>query len=291
MSKCLVRQLYEISRTQEIEIYPLGDLHVGSSTCQEKPLIKFVNWAADQENLYILLMGDYCDFITRKDPRFSVGALADWIFQPKALNDIAKAQRDRFLDIIKPVASKVLCVVAGNHETAINRHYERDVYGEIVTAITEMGGHKDRDLALEYNGFLWLDTYHSKEGERKGGTSPIVFALHHGYVGGKLKGAKALEMQRFLWYNHCDIAVLGHSHNTDAFTETVVVPTRSGKVKKRTKFGAYSGTFDTGMGDGHSSYGEVKGYPPLPLGGSRITLRPQTKGHIRGRIEVAIFER
>jgi hypothetical protein len=211
-------------------------------------------------------MGDYADFINLRDPRFEADSLADWVKVPD-LVDLARAQRDRFLDIVKPIAGKCLALAEGNHEGAIKKHYERDIYHEIVTGVKEMGGFKaDRPLALGIYGWLLLHFYRGKK--RQAG-SLIRVNVHHGFVGGKLAGAKALNMQRWLWTHECDLALFGHSHNLGAQIETIEGIDRAGKIRHRQAIGAYTGTFLEMAG-----YAERKGYFPGPTGHIEIVLRP-----------------
>jgi len=67
------------------------------------------------------------------------------------LSDIAKAQRDKFLTYIKPIAHKCLGLIQGNHEEFIKSRYERDVYLEIVSGVKGLSK-TDKNLALFYNG-------------------------------------------------------------------------------------------------------------------------------------------
>jgi hypothetical protein len=87
-------------------------------------------------------------------------------------------------------------------------------------------------------------------------------------VGGKLAGAKALNMQRVLWTHDCHLAIMGHSHNTAAQVEAVN-RVRGSRVVQDIRQGCYGGTFMNG-----ARYAEEKGYFPLPLTQPMIELRP-----------------
>ena len=190
------------SRKDTITIVPIGDVHIGAAACDEKRLQNVIDRVKNDDSCYWVGMGDYCDFINRSDPRFSVMSLAPWI-KMKELSDLAGAQRNYFLDMIKPIASKCIGLIQGNHETSIHRFYERDIYGEIVTEIKKLGNMPaDKQLALEYYGWILLHFETSCDNGKTGRRSIIKTNWHHGYVGGKLAGAKALEMQRWLWRHH-----------------------------------------------------------------------------------------
>jgi len=230
----------------------------------------------DDDAAYWVGLGDYCEFINRSDKRFSVTALADWL-KVEHLGDLAKAQRDRFLDYTLPIAHKCLALVSGNHEGAIRRHYERDIHSEIVTAIKQAAGHSaDYRLSLDYCGWLLLQFRRDERRTRR----VIRIYLHHGFVGGKLAGAKALNMQRWLWTHDADLVVFGHSHNTSVQPEAVESVTTAGTIRYQHRIGAYAGTFMRG-----AEYAQQKGYFPLPSSQIEIVLRPGAREQ-RDRVKV-----
>ncbi len=257
-------------------IIPLGDLHVGAAACNEAHLKNVVKAIAKSPNTYWIGMGDYCEFITMQDPRFDVGGLAEWITIAD-LADIAKVQRDRLMDHLRPIAGKCLALIEGNHERQIRRHTERDIYREIVAMVKGEGGFKSEDkLGLGMVGWLQLVSYRSQKRERM---RRFDISLHHGFTGGKLAGAKALNMQRWLWTHAADLALMGHSHNTAIQPEAVEALDITGKIIRQTRVGAYTGTFFETAEDGPATYAEERGFFPLPRGGVEIKLRPHAKHH------------
>jgi hypothetical protein len=283
------KTVYNVSRSDKFVIFPLYDIHIGHRDCNEAMLKRVIDEIAQTPNAYWIGGGDYCDFIRVNDPRFNPNAYADWI-KIRDLADVAKAQRDRFLKFVEPIASKCLGLVCGNHEESIHKYSERRVYDEIVTAVKEMGGFApETSLALGYSGLLWLDFVESSEGERRQGVSPITIHLHHGHVGGKLKGAKSLNLQRELWYLRADIALRGHSHNTDIQSEAVLIPRRN-KIETKTVWGGYCGAFLDSVSQDGVNYAEVKMYPPVPRAGIKVILKPR-KVAARERIKLLMYER
>lgn len=282
MTVSLRHEFFNTSRPDKFRIVPLGDIHIGAAACDEARLKQVVKSIADDDRAYWIGMGDYCDFINRTDPRFNSGALAEWI-KISDLGDLAKAQRDYFLDIIKPIAPKCLALVEGNHETAITKHYERAIFAELVMAIKTMAGHEmDYQLGIGYTGWLTLVFYRAK---RRANATVVRINLHHGFVGGRLAGAKALNMQRWLWTHDADIVIFGHSHNTASQVEAVEVLDDSGNVKHKSRIGVYSGTFLNPYNEGEATYAEVKGYFPTPNTGVELILRPGAEDQ-RKRVKV-----
>lgn len=286
--KLIQRQFPEIGREDEIKLIPIGDTHLGAAACNEDRLKYTVEQIKNNDNYYWIGLGDYLDCINRSDPRFDPVALADWLTIAD-LVDLGKAQRDYFLDIISPVAHKCLALIEGNHEEKFTKFYERAVYFEIATAIKEMGEHPpEHNLALGYNGYLILSFYRDKK--KKGGASHIKVNLHHGFGGGRLAGGRALNMQRWLWTHDCDLCLMGHNHHSEVIPVAWerVITSRKMRVETTNRLGAYTGSYlKYYIEDGESTYGEKKGYLPVPQINSIVTLRPGAENH-QDRIQISV---
>jgi len=259
------REFSGVTRADSFRIVPLGDVHLGAAACDEALFKRVVDRIAADPDAYWVGMGDYCDFINASDPRFNVAELAPWI-RMAHMGDLARAQRDRFLEFVEPIAGKCLCLVEGNHEGAIHKHYERDIFAEIVTAIKERAGHP-ANYHLGLGAYGWLLLHFRREDGRTRRT--IRINLNHGFVGGKLAGAKALNMQRWLWTHDADLVIFGHSHNTGIQVEAVESVTAGGKVQYTNRIGCYGGSFMVG-----ADYAQRKGYFPIPLGYVEIVIKP-----------------
>lgn len=283
------KTFYSVSRTDDFIIIPLFDIHIGHRDCNEKALQRVIDFIAETPNAYWIGGGDYCDFVRVNDPRFQPEAYADWI-QVKHLGDVARAQRDRFLDLIEPIAGKCLGLLCGNHEETIHRYSERRIYDEIVMGVKERAGlPPEHQLALGYSGFLWLDFALNAEGEKRQAVHSVVFDLHHGHVGGRLKGAKGLNLQREMWYSRADIMLRGHSHNTDVQSEAVIIPKRNGPQLKMV-WGGYAGCFLDSLSKNGVNYAERAKYPPVPLAGLEVHLVPRNT-EARRRIKLSMVDR
>lgn len=270
--RVLHREWHNLSRADEFHLYPIADPHIGAAACDEDKLKSLVAIIAADDRAYWVGGGDYCDFVNRSDmKRFDPLAMASWLTVAD-LADLARAERDRFLDITKPIAGKCLGLLTGNHEDAILRHYERDVYSDIVAATKEHGNFPaDHQLALGYSGYLDLNFYRS---EKKSAGTKIIISLHHGYTGGRLAGAKALNMQRWLWTHDCHLALFGHSHNTEIQIESVEYVDVKGNIKYQNRIGAFMGTFLRGNINDIDTYSSRAGYAPMPVSYLEVTLRP-----------------
>jgi hypothetical protein len=123
--------------------------------------------------------------------------------------------------------------------------------------------------------------FYRSSNDKRGGLRRIRLNVHHGYTGGKLAGAKALNMQRWLWTHNAHVVIFGHSHNTMTQTEAVEELNKMGKLIYSPRIGCYGGTFLRTSTQGTETYSERKGYLPLPLGGVRVRIRPFRKSEMR----------
>lgn len=255
----------------KIEIVPLGDIHIGAAACDEEKLKEAVRYIRDRDDCYWIGMGDYCDFINVSDMRFDPENLAEWI-KVADLTNIVGRQVERFCQIIRPIASKCLCLVEGNHEKKITKAYERPVFYEIVHKVRQLGGFpEDYKLAIGYTGWLRLRFSYT----RGQGTRVVVVNLHHGAGGGTMVGGKANRLERRLWNHDADLIIFGHCHNTTAHVVEVCGLDRNGRFVTRKRKGVYAGTFlRTHNVKGPDTYAEIKQYPPTPTGFVRIIITP-----------------
>lgn len=265
------RKFFNVSCADTWTIVPIGDIHLGARACDEDRLKRVIDRVAKDDRALWIGLGDYCDFVNVKDPRFAARTLAEWI-SVADLEDLAGAQEARLFKYFEPIAGKCLGLLEGNHETAITKYSERAIFANIVTRMKEVGGFKPDDvLGIGYYGWLQLHFYRSKHQER---ASVITLNLHHGFTKGKLAGAKALDMQRWLWTHDADIVLFGHSHNTASQIETVQGLNDAGNPVERNRIGAYGGTFLKTNEEGVTTYSEQKGYFPTPQSGVAIHLHP-----------------
>lgn len=249
-------------RSDPVRLYALGDLHLGNALCREDLIRQVVAEIAADPDAYWIGMGDYADFINRKDPRHRESRMAKWLW---GKDDVAAVQRSHVVNMLAPIAPKCLALLKGNHEDAILHHYETDVYYGIVEGLRAAGA--PEPLALGVDGFLLL-TLHRASKDRRA----FILYLHHGYVGGRLAGAKALELERLPGNYEFDIAILSHSHGQMmAIRKTRLVPTKSGRVMSVPKVMIQNGTFLPTHGD-PEGYGELKGYPPAQVGAARVDV-------------------
>ena len=90
---------------KEINIYPLGDLHVGSELFDEKMFIKWRDTVLNDPNGYVVIVGDLCDNGLKNSKTTSYEAT----LRPRE-------QKSYLVEVLYPIAEKIIGIVDGNHE-------------------------------------------------------------------------------------------------------------------------------------------------------------------------------
>lgn len=263
------------SRTSEIEIYPLGDIHLGARNCAEKHLRRAVSDIADNPNAYWFGGGDILDCIKPQDiKRFDFKNLPDWIVEGKAIEikeklaDILNEQKNRAVEILSPIKKKCLGLIEGNHEDSIGRYYNQDIQATLCKEL------KVENLTDCFMVRLMF-------GRIKGVTNKVLFMFaQHGCCGGRTAGAEPNHLARLQSYwEAADIALRGHSHTYDIRPpKPVLCLPRSGELPRellcKYRWVANWGCWLKSYAVGASSYDSRQAYPPRPLGTIKITIRP-----------------
>jgi len=249
-----------------VKIVFLGDLHIGNAATDED-LIKQVAKRLQEPNTYWVDLGDTCDFVNMRDPRFSPAALPEWV-EVSDLADLPAAQVRRYAEIFKPVAGTCLARLMGNHEAVIAKHYERNVYHELNASIG-----LPKEKALGYGGFLRLVT------QRKKDSWTLTCFIHHGATGGKLGGAVALNLERLPMSFDADIYAVGHSHRKMVFPKRRVgILGRTLQVADKPliliNVGAFMRSYTQTEGDG---YAEQRLLYPQGLGPVELWIWPDAQ--------------
>jgi len=207
-------------------------------------------------------MGDYCDFINLKDPRFDPRELAPWLLGADALSDIGRAESARFVNALAPVKSKCLALIEGNHEESILRHSDHDVYARIIDGLAN--GH---DLRLNHSGFL------SWRFSRQGGSVwTLRMYLTHGSGGGHSGGNVGNKLKSITAsIDNMQIVAMGHHHDPD-YKQFARLKVSRNKVRTVTVHAISCPALT-----GHMTYAQSKDYPPRPMGYAMVTVTPDKR--------------
>lgn len=87
------------------EIWPIGDTHYGSDSCDMRELNKVVSEIEERPNVLVILMGDLIENASKESPGESV---YKQVFPPQE-------QKERFANLFAKISDRILYVVRGNH--------------------------------------------------------------------------------------------------------------------------------------------------------------------------------
>ena len=201
---------------QDIVIYPISDVHLGSLEHDGKTWDKFCESLIERPNAYITLGGDLINNATRS----SVSNIFKDVLSPSQ-------QKRRMKEALKPIKSRILCAVSGNHE----RRSQKDADYEPMYDI--MGDLEIEHLYRENIAFMKLSL--GKRTNETKAKSSFMFAITHGAGGGIYTGASVNRNERFgNVIDGVDCLIVGHTHKgTVSKPGKIVVDPRNNQVYRR----------------------------------------------------------
>lgn len=175
---------------ENITIYPISDVHLGSLEHNANEWQKFVDTVREEPNSYIILAGDLMNNATRS----SVSNIFEDVLRPKD-------QKERLIKHLTPLKNKILCAVSGNHERRSSKDADNDPMYDIMCKLDL------EDLYRENIAFMKIQI-----GD-KGRKQAYTFAVTHGAGGGINTGGSVNKNERFATIiDNLDCFVVGHTH-------------------------------------------------------------------------------
>jgi predicted phosphodiesterase len=239
----------ELPKYAEIEIYPIGDLHIGDKLHDEERAKQLIKEVKAEENRYIILNGDIINNATRR----SVSNVYDEELTPNE-------QIDRTVAIFEPLKDRILCITEGNHE---NRSYRESGF-QIMYQVAQRLGISDR---YSEGAYLLFVAFGKNNGRKNRKTVYSIYGKH-GAGGGRKVGAKAIRLFEMADVIDADIFIHSHTH----------VPIILRRPFFRTDYRNRKATkieqlfINTNAFLEFGGYGEEKGYPPASTKYPKIIL-------------------
>ena len=255
---------YEYGDT--ITLKPFGDVHLGARACDIRAFKKYLSNSDDKT--YFMCIGDYYDAIVVQDRRYQKSTDA-------TIGDaIIDQQIEQGINLLEPYKDRLLGMALGNHENVVIKRAGTDMIARTCDALNVPH--------LGYSGLYRL-VFREKNGRGR----TVVIRYHHGWGGGsRTQGADLTKFSRDLVYWDADIFLFGHVHRK----QTDEIPRLSlagNKLLSKPMIVAICGTFLKTYIDGRmATYSEVKGYPPISVGGVMINIRPDKSWvHLEARLD------
>lgn len=283
-------------RSDRLEIFPFYDCHIGKRNCAEDAIRKQVREIIRRSKLAnrhvrVVMGGDICDVIKPGDIRFDFNEVADWFLEGtattirKKLNDIAKHQVERAVEIFQSIREFTIGNIEANHDRVVRKRYNCDTHADFCK---QLGIKNMTDEAIIRLRFM----------RRPGGSggpksSTVKMYLRHGYGGGRTPGVEPNKIARMMAdgvAHDCDVCLTGHTHTYHpGLVEPVLYIPNKGKLPSRQliryRFGANPGCWLLSHIIGPGSYESAACYPTRPLMTVKIVIWPFWASKVDGCVE------
>lgn len=192
---------------KEIEILPVADYHWADPRSDHAKIAEDIAYIRDNENVYAVLNGDLMDCAIASSIGDTYGATASPMDELRTC-----------VELFKPIAHKVLCVLPGNHEA---RHYRTNGL-DLTELMCRQLGIEDRyspDTALLFIRFGQLT-------DRKNHNRKVLYTafVSHGSGGGRKEGGKIQRLSDLSTIVDADIYIVGHTHLPASFKDGFARP-------------------------------------------------------------------
>jgi predicted phosphodiesterase len=177
----------------ELEVYGLGDLHIGSREFDAAQFKRVVQEILDKDNRYCVILGDVVD-----------NGLENSKTSPYTQLMTPHEQRDVAVELLSPLKERILGWTDGNHEQRTSKYADVDISYLIADRVGVEGVYRAGICPL----MLYV-------GERRNHrTQPPIYAVGvtHGSSGGYTLGAGLTKAESFALANGFDVIIVGHSH-------------------------------------------------------------------------------
>lgn len=241
-----------------IRIKPIFDVHLRNAFCDERAFVRYLQ-ENDTPQTYFIGGGDLMDSIVTTDKRYqksSDGTNGDAIIDE---------QVDTAYDILLPYKDRILGLGTGNHEQVITKKCGTDPTRRLCS-----------QLNVPYLGYSCLYRLNLRMNDGHGRS--VVIRQHHGWGGGsRTRGGSITVFERDLGHWDADIYLYGHVHKKQ-FDRTERLGLSGTTLIAKPMLMCICGTYlKTFSNTADASYSEIKGYPPVEIGGLTICIKPNSR--------------
>lgn len=251
-------------KTSEIELVPIGDIHLGIKNCDTGELKRVVTYITNTDNCHWIGMGDMIEAIKHQDKkRFDPRTI-----EPRhlaRLGDIAQSEKEELLEIMHPILNPEKCwgLHGGNHEEALLQYFGEDIIGQLCA-----------EYRLRNLGYKALTrVVFCRENSR----DKRAFVIHsqHGHGGGRKAGGKINLLNELPANIDADVHIMGHVHDIVMdYTVQLKLSRETLKLSARELVFGITGTFFRTYQEHSTNYAEKRDYSPTPIGCLKITFAP-----------------
>lgn len=180
---------------KELFVVGISDVHRGDPLSSEKHFENTIKVISEVPNLYCFFNGDLCNSVIPD----SLGDI--WLQQMTPRN-----QKKYFIEKLKPIKNKILCMTDGNHEKRIYRKTSEDITADIAEAL---------NVPYRPNGIAFKISFGG--GNSGHDEKPYTYYNYatHGYGGARTRGAKAVKVERLTYWLTVDVYWMSHDHEVN----------------------------------------------------------------------------
>lgn len=188
---------------QDVKLYPLFDMHVGSQQYNEKAFKAFRDKVLSEPNSYVLVGGDLMD----NGLKSSVTNVYEQRMRPSE-------QKKYLVEELRPLRERIICGTAGNHEWRSVKEDDDDPVYDVFCKL-------DIEDVYRPNACFILirfgDTH--ERGKLSGRNRPTyAIMVTHGSGGGGMIGSGANKLERYgAVVDGLDVLCTGHTHKPVSF--------------------------------------------------------------------------
>jgi predicted phosphodiesterase len=178
------------SEWEQLELFPLNDLHIGDPKTDEALFKRFVRYVQDAPNRFLVGIGD----LMNNGIKNSVSNTYNETMSPRD-------QRKWLAHELQPIKDRILLFIDGNHEYRSKKEVDLSQTEELADSLGVR--------YLEDEAALKISVGHKRN------QKPCAYTVYvtHGATGGKYPGAAVNNLQMLaLTLENCDIVIVGHSH-------------------------------------------------------------------------------
>lgn len=240
----------------DVELYNLGDIHIGNENCNIKFLKKIIAEIEANPNAHWVSTGDLLEVATTSSVSSTYKA------------DSLQTELDRLCVLLKPIAKKCLGFVASNHHRRLEK--ETGLSLDCVVA------NQLRVPFLGITGVVDITV----------GRGSYYCVLHHGVGGGAIGNKVARAMKLAQNFQGADVYLSGHTHGYShiPFYQNVI----DRKRHKTTNILSHI-IVTAHFLDYKGSYAEEMGLTPSPVGCSKTTLKLCKSGNQKDKLIISEF--
>lgn len=245
------KTITHVFKEQEfVRVYPVFDVHVGSSQFDETRWKNFLYQIAHEDNSYLVIGGDLMD----NGIRTSIGNPFEQTMRPVD-------QKIYLAETLKPVKDKILCGVSGNHEYRSIKEADDNPLYDVFAKL-------DIESRFRDNGaFLFLTAENDRE---RGGGQPVysMLVMHGSGNAGTIGGGLNKQSKFAQTIDGIDVCVTGHTHRPVVAPDGKLVVDKNHKcVSQRNFYNVVATSWMT-----YGGYGMRGQYTPSAIAFQEITF-------------------